>query len=234
MRFPLRFTSDFQLGVVARGMQLRGRLPGVIRLAPYSEGAWNGHAFPAVEALPRIVWIGDAEPLDHPEIPAYVNVATRSGREVFVHTDGKLLRRRIHEFRASPRLWFVFRFDAEREAGEPTLLEAIRVAKLSGFLVVALTLLAGSRGADPLDKLHARLRGLDLDGALILPVRGDAGTAGALQASWRKLLPSPWPALSRLFARLDIDKPAFIPQPAIRISKSLEAAQNRCEEGAGA
>ena len=234
MRFPLRFTSDFQLGVIARGMQLRGQLPMVIRLAPYTEGSLGVGALPAVEALPRIVWIGDAEPLDHPEIPEYVNAATDSGRDVFLHTDGKVLRRRIHEFRPSPRLWFVFRFDAEPAVDDGAILEAIRVAKLSGFLVVGLTLLAGPRDLEPLARVHSRLRVLDLDGAMIVPIHEDAGREGALKASWRKLLSAPWPALSRMFAGLGIDTVGVFPGRAIRISESLEARPENCEEGAQA
>src|SRR5215813_3366922 len=167
MRFPLRFTSDFQLGVIARGMKTRGQSPLVLNLAPYSDSATP--SLPAVETAPRIVWIGGGEPLDYPEIGPFANALAGSGREVFLQTDGRMVRRRMHEFQPSRRFRFVFRFDGATAGENSTALEAIRGAKLSGFLTCALSVVDERSNLSKLERLHRELHQLDLDGYLIVP-----------------------------------------------------------------
>ena len=77
MRFPLRFTSDLQLGVVARGMRARGQAPLVLKLSPQEET--TAVVLPSVESAPRLVWIGGAEPLEHPEIARFANALAQKG-----------------------------------------------------------------------------------------------------------------------------------------------------------
>src|ERR1700722_10110650 len=107
MPFPIRFTSDFQLGVAARIARTRGRKPLILRPAVDSGVA---DSLPNVESVPSLVWIGGIEPLEHPEISKFANAVAASGREVFLQTNGKLFRRRVHEFQPSPRLRLAFRF----------------------------------------------------------------------------------------------------------------------------
>ena len=130
MRFPIRFTSDFQLGVAARIARTRGRQPLLLRLAPF--GSELAGPLPPVESVPSLVWIGGAEPLEYPEVAKFANAIAASKRELFLHTNGKLFRRRVHEFQPSPRLRLAFRFsgagiDAQENAA---VVEAIRIAKL--------------------------------------------------------------------------------------------------------
>ena len=109
MRFPVRFTSDFQLGVAARILRTRGRQPLILRLAPFART--QTIACRRSNPLPSsMVWIGGAEPLEDPEIPKFTNALAASAREVFLQTDGKLFRRRVHEFQPSPRFRFAFHF----------------------------------------------------------------------------------------------------------------------------
>src|SRR5882757_8762779 len=108
MRFSVRFTSDFQLGLAARILRTRGRQPLILKLATFSSS--TDDRLPTIESAPSMVWIGGAEPLEYPEISKYSNALAASGREVFLQTDGKLFRRRVHEFQPSQRFRLVFRF----------------------------------------------------------------------------------------------------------------------------
>ena len=107
MRFPIRFTSDFQLGVAARILRTRGRRPLILDLQPIDSGVAG--PLPRVDFSPSLVWIRGSEPLEHPEIAKFANAVAASGREMFLQTNGKLFRRRVHEFQPSPRLRLAFR-----------------------------------------------------------------------------------------------------------------------------
>ena len=199
MRFHLRFTSDFQLGLIARAMRARGRRPFVLKLAQFSEAEGAANALPAVESMARIVWIGGAESLEHPGIARYVNELAASGREIFLQTDGERLHRRIHEFQPSPRFRFVFRFDGPSAGRKSVAVEAIRVARLSGFLVCALTVLPAPGEVEVLKELHAELHRLDLDGYLIVPAPRAPELNRALKDARRRLLNRRWRRLSGMF-----------------------------------
>jgi len=243
MRFPLRFTSDFQLGVVARGMQARGRAPLVLKLAPFVEGV--GTALPPVESAPRLVWIGGAEPLEYPEIPRFANALAASGREVFLHTNGALLRRRMHEFQPTARFRFALQFDGPSAADSGVALDAIRGAKLSGFLVCGLSLVRESDEIDALAGLHSELHRLDLDGYLIVPAAAETASSGrVLRQARKRLLNRRWRRLSGMFDAVVADAVvdvAVVPvgragrNPASAISRrNPEQGTRYCEEGAQA
>jgi hypothetical protein len=200
MRFPIRFTSDFQLGVAARVARTRGRQPLILRLAPFAADAAD--CLPRVESVPSLVWIGGAEPLEYPEVAKFANAVAASAREVFLQTDGRLFRRRVHEFQPSPRFRLVFRFsDAGINAVEnAAVVEAIRIAKLSGFLTVGLTILSAATELEGLIELHSELKKLDLDGSLIFVGDSSAELDRAVAAARSRLLDGRWSNLSRLFS----------------------------------
>ena len=197
MRFPLRFTSDFQLGVIARGMQGRRQAPLALKLAPYAKT--TAVALPPVESAPRIVWIGGSEPLEHPEIPRFTNALANSGREIFLCTGGGLVRRRMHEFQPSARFRFVLRFDGASAADNGIALEAIRGAKLPGFLTCALNVVGEHDDLAALEKLHADLHQLDLDGYLIVPAANTPDSNRVVSAARHRLLNRRWRRLSSMF-----------------------------------
>ena len=234
MRFPLGFTSDLRLGLVAREMLARGRRLSFINIL--ADGQFDAGALPAVESLERIVWIGGAEPLQRPEMARYVNTLAAAGREVFLHTEGILLRRRIHEFRPSSRFRFVLTFDELTPSGDAAVREAIRVAKLSGFLTCAVTPLRAARQLDVLAKMHAELHKLDLDGYLIVPAKPNPELNRALLATRRLLLNRRWRRLSEMLDATVF--PALEPQsemPAlVAPGFAAESSAAGCEEGAQA
>jgi hypothetical protein len=199
MRFPVRFTSDFQLGVAARILSTRGRQPLILKLAPFSSGP--AEPFPPVESAPSMIWIGGAEPLDYPDIPKFTNALAASGREVFLQTDGKFLRRRVHEFQPSRRFRFVFHFTGSgiSASENAAVIEAIRIAKLSGFLTAGFTTLAHANALENLLALHPQLKRLDLDGSLIFAGDASIECERAVAAARSRMLDSRWSNMSRLF-----------------------------------
>jgi hypothetical protein len=221
MRFPVRFTSDFQLGVAARVLRTRGRRPLILKLSRYSASfpETNANCLPSIESAPRVVWVGGAEPLDYPDIPRYTNELAKSGREVFLQTDGRSLRRRVHEFQPSPRFRFALRFDDTGASARTNTdaIEAIRIAKLSGFLTVGFMVLRAPEDAAALIKLHAEMRKHDLDGNLILPDASNPEFERALANLRSRLLDGRWSGLSQLFDEV------ALPQSPVRESASHAA-----------
>ncbi len=199
MRFPVRFTSDFQLGVAARIARSRGRQPLILKLAPFVPDA--GDSFPPVDSAPSMVWIGGTEPLDYPEVSKFSNAAAASGREVFLQTDGKNFRRRVHEFQPSPRFRLALHFAGTRidAAENADVIEAIRIAKLSGFLTVGFTVPTAPSELENLIGLHSQLKKLDLDGTLIFPGDTSAELDRAVASARSRLLDGRWSNLSRVF-----------------------------------
>jgi hypothetical protein len=195
MRFPLRFASDFKLGVTSRAMQSRGRSISFINLAPDAQVG----VLPPISSLESIVWIGGSEPLEHDKLPTYTNELAAADCEVFLQTDGALLRRRIHEFRPTSQFRFVFNFQPQPLSHNAIVLEAIRAAKLCGFLICALTQLNDPAQLNTLAKLHAELHQLDLDGYLIVPATMSPELESALALTRHRLLNRRWRRLSAMF-----------------------------------
>lgn len=199
MRFPVRFTSDFQLGVAARILRTRGKHPLILELQPITSELAG--PLPTVEFAPSLVWVRGCEPLEHPEIPKFANAIAASAREIFLQTDGKLFRRRVHEFQPSPRLRLAFRFTgAGIDAAEnANVVEAIRIAKLSGFLTVGFTVLDSPSGLENLIALHSQLKTLDLDGSLIFAADASPDLNRSAGTARSRLLDGRWSNLSRVF-----------------------------------
>jgi len=233
MRFPVRFTSDFQLGVAARILRTRGRQPLVVKLSPYS--ATNASCLPSIESA-RVVWVGGAEPLEYPDIPRYTNALANSGREVFLQTDGKFLRRRVHEFQPSSLFRFAFRFDETDAGPNADAIEAIRIAKLSGFLTTGFMLLRAPEDTDALIKLHAEIRKLDLDGSLIQPAASNPGLDRALASLRSRLLDGRWSRLSQLFDEVALPGSKVRAPHPVEVSHEMQEASSAgdLEEGAQA
>jgi hypothetical protein len=156
---------------------------------------------PEVESVPSLVWIGGIEPLEHPEVSKFANAVAASGRDVFLQTNGKLFRRRVHEFQPSPRLRLAFHFvGASIDAPENAdVVEAIRIAKLSGFLTVGFTALRDPANLDKMIALHSQLKKLDLDGSLIFAADKSPELNRAVAAARLRVLDGRWSNLSRVF-----------------------------------
>jgi hypothetical protein len=246
MRFPLRFTSNFVLGVTARAMRARGKHPFALKLPPCSESPESSESdtrsLPPLQSIGKIVWIGGAEPLEHPEIPRFATALAASGHEVFLHTDGALLRRRLHEFRPSQRFRFVFSFEGLSIAHSALSVEAIRVAQLAGFLVCALTVVRAPNEIEALAKLFAELHRLELDGYLIVPAVRTPELNRAVSEARHRMLTRRWRQLSGMFDSVVFPSHSSAPvalgiphaSGAAISHRGTEQVPRDCEEGAQA
>jgi hypothetical protein len=160
MKFPLRLSVDLLGGKLLRGFSAASALSMIHHLSPSLFSASNQEEIDAesdpnaalmeipasmmAQTSAPILWIGGQEPLQHPVIGRVAAALNSAGRNVFLHTDGLQLRRRIHEFRPDPRLFLTVEFAGcgklHDHATEPSgafrrRIEGIRAAKLSGFHV---------------------------------------------------------------------------------------------------
>ncbi len=229
MRFPLRLTADLAIGRAARAMRLRRNDPLILNLA----------ADESVPTASPIVWIGGSEPLERAEIARVANALAAAGRYVFLQTDGVLLRRRIHEFQPSSRLYLTIRLNGTqpshdhrvaREGAFQAALDGIRTARLSGFLVCAHLILHADGDAVELTMLHDELRKLNFDGFLISPAVPTSELAHSVADACRRLLSRRWALLSRLLDCVALTAPA---RESSQISRNpvAELRPADCEEG---
>jgi hypothetical protein len=224
MRFPLRLTADLTLALAARAMRTQHGHPLILSVAPdgafhfasafvdaRGNAARNRHlerkAAAAGSLRSQIIWIGGSEPLKHPEIARVATALACAGRHVFLQADGALLRRRIHEFQPSSRLFLTFRFDGvesshdrrnARRGAFRAAVEGIRAARLCGFLICAHTVVHADTEPGELARLHDEIRNLDVDGALISPAALTAELQHQVAEARRSLLSRRWALLSGL------------------------------------
>ena len=136
-----------------------------------------------------VIWIGGSEPLRHPGIGHFVRALARSGRFVFLETNGTLLRRRIHEFQPLPQLFLTVRLNSLEDSGFALAVEGLRAARLSGFFTVIHSTVHEEADLARLASLRAFLLENDVDGWLI--TAGSAEEAIRRKAAQaRRLIPS--------------------------------------------
>jgi hypothetical protein len=256
--FSLRLTADLALALCARVVgDARSPHP-ILHLSPdtdfqtvsassFESSAHLGEVSSHCGALvPRyrspIIWIGGAEPLDHPDVARFANALVASGRSVFLETSGAALNRRLHEFKPSSRFYFSVRFDnrdpspMRREARDgafPVAPEAIRMAHLAGFFVCARLVLHPDTVPGALVKLHAEIRKFGVDGFVITAAAGSPELATAADQVRRRLLSRRWALLSSL---LDESAAARLSRDSAEIERRLlpETEPDDFGEGAAA
>jgi sulfatase maturation enzyme AslB (radical SAM superfamily) len=162
MKFPLRLSLDLLRRRITRALAGARDSSTIFHLSASAFSATNQKEI-AAESDPTaammeipasvvsqtaapIFWLGGDEPLLHPVIGRIAAALNKAGRNVFLHTDGLRLRKRIHEFRPDPRLFHTVELAGreeihDRAVGQPgsfaRVMEGIRAAKLSGFHVCA-------------------------------------------------------------------------------------------------
>jgi len=223
MSFSLRLTADLTLALASRAINTKSGPSPIVCVLPETKFEFTPDSFvsdsPQIgkESLRRlslgsrlrspIVWIAGSEPLEHPGVARLANALAISGRHVFLETSGAALRHRLHEFQPSSRLYFAVRFDGEtsspgqensRKGPFRVEMEAIRMARLAGFLTCAHLVLQPDTASGEIEELHREIRKLDADGLLITasePTPELVGLAGQLR---RRLLWRRWSLLSSL------------------------------------
>lgn len=256
MRFPLRLSAAL---FHAKFSRLRTACP-VFRLSlliarvpdsspDVSLSAENVWRFPEdcirlarTQGSP-VVWLGGGEPMFHPAIGDVASSLVRSGLHVFVHTCGHDFRKRIHEFTPDSRLFFVFEFagreaEHDRSAGEQgrfqSIMEAIRAAKLSGFLVCAHVSVNPRTDPCEIGELFEYLDSRDVDGFIVSSggVARSSAEAAAVHRTLHEVLclarSRRWEGFSRLL-EASYATHATAPSPSAEL-RGPEA--NACEESA--
>ena len=261
MRFPLRLTADLIKARIAQRFQgARGSAP-ILLIRPleqanpstldstvFSAGQKTGTELLAgvrASGAP-VVWIGGAEPLQHPEMGQLARCIAGHGQHVFLETDGVLLRRRIHEFRPVSRLFLTVQlngleqshdFRVRRAGAFQLALEGIRAAKLSGFLICVHARIDAESKLEEIAALIQFARALDVDGFVISQTAGapnvanrDGDALSQKTAEARKLIGSRWwEFFSRLVEKtLDRECQAVEHAPA---TSSIEQEADSTEEG---
>jgi hypothetical protein len=223
MTFSLRLTADLGFALAARAFSNKSDSPPILHLS--SENNFDSStissdaggpdskdiSFQSVARASRfrspILWIGGAEPLDHPQAARFANALAASGRHVFLETSGASLKRRLHEFQPSSRFYFAVRFDGTQspynnrtssEGGLRVGLEALRMARLAGFFTCAHLVLRSDSTAAQVEPLHAKIQKLDVDGFLTTCVDLAPELQKLAVQLRRRLLSRRWALLSRL------------------------------------
>jgi hypothetical protein len=256
MTFSLRLTADLTLALAARAFGNKQGYPPILQLSPdtnfhtasasFSTSSWQADDSSSQSGTlvsryrSPILWISGAEPLDYPEVARFTNALAASGRSVFLETSGALLKRRLHEFQPSDRFYFTVRFDGlasshdQRNAREGTFavgLEAIRMARLAGFLTCALLVMHPQTAPGELEQLHAGIRKLDIDGCLIIRKARAPELAKTAEELRHRLLSWRWALLSGLVETAVL--PAVLQNPCESDRQPLPEVQaGEFEEGA--
>ena len=226
MRFPLRLTLDLSRVVIAQKLFGTARRPLVLPLdlakvpasanvdsADASDSSRDLQALAMVGASSApIVWIGGDTPLHYPRIGHLTREIIDLGRNVFIEMDGRLLRRRIHEFRPVSRLYLALPLlglqdEHDLRAGHPgsfrATIESLRTAKLSGFHVCVETPIFSDTDLDEIRVLANFINTLGVDGWIqkIASITADDEPLKEMFAAARDLIHnSGWKSLSRHLA----------------------------------
>jgi hypothetical protein len=212
MSISLRLTADLTFALALRILGARRGGSPIVYLDPgvaFGEGGSSRfverrsaaeESDPAFHLPPRtsspIVWIGGFEPLEHPGIARITNTLASSGRHIFLETSGISLKHRLHEFQPTSRFYFTVRFEDpssvpdEHNSGADKFrvgLEAIRMARLAGFLTCANLVVRTQADIREWKKFHASLCHHGVDGCLIIAPSSAPALAGQV-AEMRKRL----------------------------------------------
>lgn len=159
----------------------------------------------AAQARAAAVWLGGTEPLFHPAIGEVVSALNNNGYYVFLHTSGAGLRKRIHEFKPVDRLFLTLEVPLNNaahskpqsaEVSFSTVLEAIRVARLSGFHLCAHFTVSEAANTADLASRIALLESHRLDG--MVASSGSSYRSAALGQATQLIPSSAWRYFSRL------------------------------------
>jgi hypothetical protein len=156
-------------------------------------------------AANSVHWLtGIAKPLKNLLLAKFTGQLRKSGRKLFLETDGARLRRRRQEFRPDARLYLTMRLRdfansaavrSEREDAFRLAIEGMRAAQLVGFLICAHVPVDGQSDRGEVKLLLQHLRAMDVDGAIVTATDSDLGAGESLRENVReaaKLIGNSW------------------------------------------
>jgi hypothetical protein len=257
MKFPLRLSLDLwgarlSQHLATSGAQAIFHLPAA--MLPTLNESGRDDAFTrnvhsaadsvrtAVRTKAAVLWIGGGEPLDHSEVGRVTFALNGKGRNVFLHTDGQRLRRRIHEFRPDPRLFLTVELagrekihDASvgRQGAFSRAIEGVRAAKLSGFHVCVHVTVNGNTDVCDTGLLFEYLDRYDVDGFVVSSggrMPADADLLAQTLADIRQLVRcSRWENFSRL---LEVSYATRAEKDAVSVTPVPDGGSGAVEESA--
>ena len=133
------------------------------------------------EAGAPIVSICGGEPMIYPEIGKLVHEVLKRRKHVYLCTNGRFIKKKLHEFKPTSRMFFNVHLDGlkethdkavEREGVFDAAIEGIKAAKAAGFLVCTNTTVFKETNMDEIDALYAYLTKLGVDGFMLSPAYG--------------------------------------------------------------
>src|SRR5581483_7071436 len=123
-----------------------------------------------------IVSICGGEPMIYPEIGPLVRGILKRRKHVYLCTNGMFIKKRLHEFRPSSRMFFNVHLDGLAETHDLAVERngVFKAAKKAGFLVCTNTTIYKETDLDEIDALFEYLTHLGVDGFLLAPAYGYA------------------------------------------------------------
>ena len=125
-----------------------------------------------------VVAICGGEPLEYPEIAALTRAILARGKHLFIHTDGALIRHRLHMIPPYTNFFWNVKLDGTQpqhdgRTNRPGLfleaLDGIKAAKNAGFFVVVTTTIYPDGDVGDVHALYEKLHAMHVDGYMLAP-----------------------------------------------------------------
>ncbi|HYR91303.1 MAG TPA: adenosyl-hopene transferase HpnH, partial [Terriglobia bacterium] len=199
MRFPLSLTASMSKYIAGRRIRGAEKFPLVMMLEPLHAcnltctgcGRIREYADTIREKLTveqclnalhecgaPIVSICGGEPMIYPDLGRLVSEIIARRKHIYLCTNGMFIRKRLHEFKPTSRLFFNVHLDGlekthdlcvEREGVFKEAIEGIKVAKAAGFLVCTNTTIFRETDLREIRELFKYLSTLNVDGFMVSP-----------------------------------------------------------------
>jgi hopanoid biosynthesis associated radical SAM protein HpnH len=125
-----------------------------------------------------MVSICGGEPMMYPQIGELVNGILRRSKNIYLCTNGMFIRKKLHEFKPTSRLFFNVHLDGlerthdicvERDGVFREAIDGIKAAKAAGFLVTSNTTVYKETDIEEIAELFEYLQTLGVDGHMLSP-----------------------------------------------------------------
>jgi hopanoid biosynthesis associated radical SAM protein HpnH len=197
MRYPIGLVFDSAKYLAGKRLRGERKFPVVLSLDPLggcssacrgNDGNGSSVDWPMLsveqclaaveECKTPIVSICGGEPLEYPEIATLTRAILERGRQLFLCTDGTLIRRRLHMIPPYTNFFWNVKLDGTREAHDTRAnrtglfaeaIDGIKAAKNAGFFVVVSSTIYADAQMNDLAGLYERLHAMHVDGYLLTP-----------------------------------------------------------------
>jgi hopanoid biosynthesis associated radical SAM protein HpnH len=197
MRYPIGLVFDSLKHLAEKKLCGERRFPVVLSLEPMgscgstaetNNGGGSAEGRPMLtieqclaamaECQTPIISIGGSEPLEYAEIGALTRAILERGHHLFLCTDGRLIRQRLHMIPPYTNFFWNVELNgtqavhdarANRTGLFVETLDGIKAAKNAGFFVVVSSTIYPDTDMSDLGALYERLHAMHVDGYLLLP-----------------------------------------------------------------